>query len=669
MKIFEKCITALVVLNLFVVLLTGCGGGGSSSDPGANTSLSGVASKGLISGATVTVYALNAAGNQGSALATATTGSNGAYSVNLGTYTGSILVVASGGSYTDEATGATVSGADVPVLRAALTGVSGIVKAAVTPLTEIAVQKAGTLTAANVTDANNIVSSMIGGVDIIVTMPADVLVSSSSTTAEKNYGLMLATISQMVSDGTAATVADAISSIVNDLADNQLDTTGADISTALDSFMISTNNNTGLDAATTTLDDTITTVTTNVIMGVWALNGTYAYATQTAGFYQYGTSNAYTASMVYTGTGTIIFNGSGVCSITHTDIGYDMMHTSNTLSEAPDNGSGQDACTYTVDADGNLSVSIGSSVAFTGIVSADGNTIVSGGPYLNGTLRGSDQMMMVKMGTTMSVASLNNTYAYVAQTSGFYEYGTGPIYTASMVSTGTGTITFNGSGVCSITHTDIGYDMMHASNTLSESPSNGSGQDACTYTVSTNGTLTVTIGANVAFIGTVSTDGNTIVSGGPYINGTLRGSDQMMMVKMGSTMSVASLNNTYAYVAQTSGFYEYGTGPVYTASMASTGTGTITFNGSGGCSISHTDTGYDMMHTTNILSPSPSNGSGQDACTYTVDADGNLSVSIGSSVAFIGTVSADGNAIVSGAPYINGTVRASDQMMMVKTTS
>jgi inhibitor of cysteine peptidase len=262
--------------------------------------------------------------------------------------------------------------------------------------------------------------------------------------------------------------------------------------------------------------------------------------------------------------------------------------------------------------------------------------------------------------------ALSGTYTYVAQTAGFYEYGSGPVFTASMVSTGTGTIAFNGSGGCSITHTDIGYDMMHDTNTLSPSPSNGSGQDVCTYVVAPDGTLTVSIGGNVAFTGLIGADGNTILSGGPYINGTVRGSDQMVLIKTGSSTTASSLSGTYTYVAQTAGFYEYGSGPVFTASMVSTGTGTIAFNGSGGCSITHTDIGYDMMHDTNTLSPSPSNGSGRTSCTYTVVGNGSLTVKIGSSIAFKGMIGDDGSTIISGGPYINGTLRGSDQMFLIK---
>jgi hypothetical protein len=356
-------------------------------------------------------------------------------------------------------------------------------------------------------------------------------------------------------------------------------------------------------------------------------------------------SNAnFTILAVYSMSGKVSYRGAGLSGVTVNVTGAD---TASALTDASGNykvtGLLNGAYTLTPDLTG---------YDFTPIT-------------IDKTIAGAN-ITGINFSSGMKASSLNSTYAYVGQTSGFYEYGSGPVYTASMVSTATGTIAFDGSGGCSITHTDMGYDMLHETNTLSPSPSNGSGQDACTYVLGPDGTLAVSVGGNVAFTATVGADGSTILSGGPYINGSLRGSDQMALIKTGSGFNASSLNGTYAYVGQTSGFYEYGSGPVYTASMVSTATGTITFNGSGGCSITHTDMGYDMLHETNTLSPSPSNAAGRNACTYTVAANGALTVKIGTSVAFKGTIGTDSTTILSGGPYISGKVRASDQMILIK---
>jgi len=270
----------LVVFILALVIMTGCGGGGSSSGDKGGTAgtgkiVSGIVSKGPLMGAMVTIHALDAAGAQGAVLASASTGTNGAYTADIGSYAGNILVVVSGGTYIDETTLSPV--ANTIQLRAAVVNVTGNVSVAVTPLTELAVQRAGTLTTENIEAANTLVSNMIGGLDIITTQPANVLVSSSSTTAEKDYGLACAAFSQMVSSGTATSVSSAISEIATDLADNTLEATGADISAAIDTFIASGNNQTGLTTSTSSVPQSVTIATTtpiSLIPATYSMSGT-----------------------------------------------------------------------------------------------------------------------------------------------------------------------------------------------------------------------------------------------------------------------------------------------------------------------------------------------------------------------------------------------------------
>lgn len=257
MELQKKTVLFLVVLLVCISLSACSGGGGTDSSPSTDNttdtgsaSLTGVASKGLLNGATITVYALDDSGNQGEVIGTATTDATGAYSVSIGSYTGNILVVATGGAYVDEATGSNTP--NTATLRAAVTGVSGSVSVAVTPFTEIAVQLAGTLAQSSIDQANTIVSNILGGTDIITTMPADVLSSSSASgsTDSKNYGLALAAVSQMVANGSASSVADAITGITTDLSDSQLNTTGADLLASLAEFIDSAYNQTGVAGST-----------------------------------------------------------------------------------------------------------------------------------------------------------------------------------------------------------------------------------------------------------------------------------------------------------------------------------------------------------------------------------------------------------------------------------
>jgi hypothetical protein len=203
-RIFNPLLLAILALTL-----AGCGGGGGTTAPAAGTILSGVASKGLIKNGlnNVKVFALNADGSKGASLATASTGPNGEYSADVGTYKGAVLVEVSG-TYTDEATGQLVTiPADKP-LRAAFDNLTSNVTVSVTPLTELAVKKAaGTaLTAVAIKAANALVSDLFK-VDIIGTKPVEptsaVLNDTTTTDQQKVYTLALATISQMATSSTS----------------------------------------------------------------------------------------------------------------------------------------------------------------------------------------------------------------------------------------------------------------------------------------------------------------------------------------------------------------------------------------------------------------------------------------------------------------------------------
>ncbi|MDA8085688.1 MAG: hypothetical protein M0Z75_03225, partial [Nitrospiraceae bacterium] len=140
-KLFSRLLTCGVLVLALSLLLSSCGGGGGggpqSNTPSSGAVLSGKASDGPIADGTVDVYALNADGSTGALIATATTDSNGNYSVNLGSYSGNVIVEVAGGTYTDEATGQTFNNT---LMRAVVSGATGNISVAVTPLTEIATE-------------------------------------------------------------------------------------------------------------------------------------------------------------------------------------------------------------------------------------------------------------------------------------------------------------------------------------------------------------------------------------------------------------------------------------------------------------------------------------------------------------------------------------------------
>lgn len=232
----------LVLISL--VLLTACGNKGGGAAVSYPTVVSGVASKGLIINGTVKVFALLADGSKGVLLGTGTTDSNGAYSVSIGNYSGPVVVEASG-NYTDEATGQTMSVPASAPLQGALPNAAGAVTLAVTPLTDLAVRQAGTLTSNNISAANELVSEAFK-IDIITTIPAAptaaAFQSSTTTQEQKDYALALAAVSQQMQtsgNNLATTLANLNSGISSSGMSPQ---TAATLSEAATNFIANPNN-------------------------------------------------------------------------------------------------------------------------------------------------------------------------------------------------------------------------------------------------------------------------------------------------------------------------------------------------------------------------------------------------------------------------------------------
>lgn len=214
----------LSIASLFAaVLLVACGGGGSSSSGGStSTSLSGVASKGPLDGAHVCAYAL-VNGVRGTQVGNCVfTDAQGGYRLDLGGYAGDVLIEASGGSYTDEASGQGVDLAEP--LRAVVIGVtSGETGVAVTALTEIATRLAesqGGLQRERVTAALERVQAEFGVADILHTQPADALQNAGAADAARRaYGLALAGVAQYQQDQGGGNLGTSLDRVRDCLAD------------------------------------------------------------------------------------------------------------------------------------------------------------------------------------------------------------------------------------------------------------------------------------------------------------------------------------------------------------------------------------------------------------------------------------------------------------------
>ena len=187
---------------LLSVLMVGCGGGsGGSGGVGSNV-INGVASKGPLNGSTVCAFAITTGGAKGTQIGSCYSNTvTGNYSINLGSYTGPVLLEATGGTYTDEATGASNVALSTTLHGMLPNATSGTTSVAVTPLTELAYRNAtsvltGGLSSSNIQSAINTVQSNFGIPDIVTVMPVEINNVASATTAQQNYTLALATISQ-----------------------------------------------------------------------------------------------------------------------------------------------------------------------------------------------------------------------------------------------------------------------------------------------------------------------------------------------------------------------------------------------------------------------------------------------------------------------------------------
>ena len=274
-RFFDFNLQFFIVLLLISFLSIGC----SSSDddapvvssPDSNSTVSGVASKGPVNGGDVSAYEIRDGEKVEPALGTATSSANGDYSIDIGGYTGPVLIEIEGGTYKDEATGAEI--ALTMTLRAAIGNASGEVTVAVTPLTELAVKKAelGGLTPDKIDSSNKLISQLLGGKDctedlITQTRPVDVTNEAACDDADdeqKQYGLLLAALSQMVETDTYDDIQQVIDDIERDLDDITLDETGSALSAGLTAFLGSGYNETGISA-----DEDITEAINEAITGL-----------------------------------------------------------------------------------------------------------------------------------------------------------------------------------------------------------------------------------------------------------------------------------------------------------------------------------------------------------------------------------------------------------------
>lgn len=202
--------------------LVACGGGDSTPATPTETTITGSAVKGPVNGATVTAKKAD-----GTACGTATT-TNGTYTLKT-TCTGDLVIEVTGGTYTDEATGASTK-LETP-LKVVIAANGGSVTGVATPLTTMAFSTAfsspnSATKAAFDTQAAKIATQFgLSGVNLATTEP-------NVTGTANEYGKALKAVSQYLKDNPTQTLA----TITNADFKNSLTTFGTAYSAAFKSI-------------------------------------------------------------------------------------------------------------------------------------------------------------------------------------------------------------------------------------------------------------------------------------------------------------------------------------------------------------------------------------------------------------------------------------------------
>ncbi len=230
-KFFSLRLRLVMALVATVMLVTACGGGGADVGSGGTGFVSGTVTKGPVGNAAITAYGISS-GQMGAQIGTATTDVNGNFRMDIGVYSGPVLLQMSGGSYTDEATGASVTMANGDVMTAVMPSVAAKANTTgvqVTPLTAMAQARAqhmaGGMTDANIAAANTAMGNTFSVSDILHIAPMNPLVPGSGTGASQdaqNYGMTLAAMSQYAQTLGLSSSSSMVTAMMNDATDGVL---------------------------------------------------------------------------------------------------------------------------------------------------------------------------------------------------------------------------------------------------------------------------------------------------------------------------------------------------------------------------------------------------------------------------------------------------------------
>lgn len=198
-------IPQVALASVILSLLTACGGGGGDGSPSVSGEIGGTATKGPVKNATVAAFGISG-GHAGAQIATATTDASGNFMLSIGSYSGPVMLQASGGTYADEARGISMTMASGDMLTAVMPSIAagttnnGVQLTPVTAMAQaMADHMAGGMTDANIRASNTAMGNYFSIGDILHVRPMNPLVTGSGAGAAmdaRNYGMTLAAMSQ-----------------------------------------------------------------------------------------------------------------------------------------------------------------------------------------------------------------------------------------------------------------------------------------------------------------------------------------------------------------------------------------------------------------------------------------------------------------------------------------
>jgi hypothetical protein len=196
----------LSISALTLCLLSACGGGGAGSSASQAT-ITGNVTKGPTAGASICAFVVNSDGSKGTSLGCVTSKVDSSFSLST-SYSGDVLLEASGGTYTDEATGFTVNlSTPLQVIVNAQTGKS--TQAQITPLTTLGfnqLKNSGVVNAVNYKSALVALAAALKAKGVLPVSSATNLLEDIPVVAGANtnaYGQALIGVARLMNAGTS----------------------------------------------------------------------------------------------------------------------------------------------------------------------------------------------------------------------------------------------------------------------------------------------------------------------------------------------------------------------------------------------------------------------------------------------------------------------------------